>query len=610
MTLYRESATALDLAVAHNEEAQRELARLRRREHELGVLFSSAGELAAIQDSDLLLKRIVQRAHQMMGGDLSYLSEYDPSSKELFVRTTVGSVSADFRSLRVPPGKGLASLVVEQRVGGAVRRYTDFETERHVAEIDAAVDSEGIVSMAGVPMLADDEVLGVLFVATRQERVFSAEDLALMTALANHASVVLQTARTLRDLRLAQQESRAAIESLREHVVQRDRAHAVHRNLVEAVLEGGGFSTVAETLASELARPILVVDDTGRSLAQAGRDSSRQRPEWENEVLPALESSRVSGTFVQLQGHHHITGAAAMAAGERHFGAILLGEGEFGLEDVDVRTVERAAQVGALLVLSQEAVAQAEHKEQSELVADLLSAGQQRQAVLDRARRRGMDVVDFTSLLVLSVPSESRSEAARATAAAAGGPALVGEYRGLVVVLSDGSLTGRAEHIRRAVGKRLGRQVLGVTPPEGDIGSGFEAARRTVRLLEALGVRATLAHSEDYLPYAAIFETSAAEMERFLDGCVGQIRRYDTERGTELLQTVRTYVTHEASPTKTARAMNYHVNTILQRLERLDRLLGAGWREGERYFRMSLAVRLDELREQVQAQERGSGSGM
>ncbi|WP_120003931.1 helix-turn-helix domain-containing protein [Nesterenkonia muleiensis] len=611
MTLYRESATALDQAVAHNEEAQRELSRLRRREHELGVLFSSAGELAAIQDSDLLLQRIVQRAHQMMAGDLSYLSEYDPSSKELFVRTTVGSVSADFRSLRVPPGKGLASLVVEQRVGGAVRRYTDFEAERHVAEIDAAVDSEGIVSMAGVPMLADDEVLGVLFVATRQERVFGAEDLALMTALANHASVVLQTARTLRDLRVAQEESRAAIENLREHVVQRDRAHAVHRNLVDAVLKGGGFPTVAETLASELARPVLVVDDAGRCLAQAGRAGSRQGSEWENEVPPALESSRVSGTFVRLRVHHHITGAAAMAAGDRHFGAILLGEGEFGLEDIDVRTVERAAQVGALLVLSQEAVAQAEHKAQSELVADLLSSGQQqRRSLLERARRRGMEVVDFTSVLVLSVRSESRSEAARSAAAAAEAPALVGEYRGLVVVLSDESLPGRAEHIRRAVSQRLGRQVLGVTPPTGDIGRGYEAARRTVRLLEALGVRARLAKTEDYLPYAAIFETTAAEMEMFLDGCVGQIRRYDTERGTELLQTMRTYVTHGASPTKTARAMNYHVNTILQRLERLDRLLEPGWREGERYFRISLAVRLDEVREQVQGQERGFGRSM
>lgn len=603
MTLYREAATALDRAVAHDEEARRELARLRRREHELGVLFSSASELAAIRDSDTLLQRIVHRVHQMMGGDLSYLSEYDPSTRELFVRTTVGSVSAGFRKLRVPPGKGLASVVVEQRGGGAVQRYTEFESGRHEAEIDAAVESEGIVSMAGVPMLADEEVLGVLFVATRQERAFSAEELALMTALANHASVVLQTARTLRDLRAAQDESRAAIENLREHVVQRDRAHAVHRNLVEAVLEGGGFPTVAETLSSELARPVLVVDNAGHPLAEAGTGNNLSA--WGDEVQPALESSQRSGTFVRLTGCRNITAAAAMAAGSRYFGAILLGEGSFELEDIDVRTVERAAQVGALLVLSQEAVAQAEHKAQSELVVDLLTAHQeQRQDILDRARRRGMGAIDFSSLIVLSVPSESRTEAARSAALAAGRAALAGEYRGLVAVLGDESLHDRAESIRRAVGQRVASKVLGVVPPDGDIAHCFEAARRTVRLMEALGIQDLLVHSADYLPYATVFEATAQEMDAFLGGAIGRIRQYDSLRGTELLRTLRTYVTHGASPTKTARAMNYHVNTILQRLERLDHLLGADWREGERYFRMSLAIRLDELREQVQSQDR------
>lgn len=600
MMVYPTAATALDRAVAHDEEAGRELARLRRREHELGVLFSSASQLAGIRDSDALLQRIVQRAHQMMGADLSYLSEYDPGTRELYVRTTVGSVSANFRKLRVPPGKGLASQVVEQRVGGSVQRYSDFESERHEAEIDAAVESEGIVSMAGVPMLTDDEVLGVLFVATRQERAFSAEELALMTALANHASVVLQTARTLQDLRTAQEESRVAMESLREHVVQRDRAHAVHRNLVEAVLAGGGFPTVAETLASELARPVLVVDETRRLLAEAGTPEGR-RP-GPSDVHQAVQSSRRSGTFARLPEGQAIAAAAAMAAGPRCFGAILLGHGSFELEDIDVRTVERAAQVGALLVLSQEAVAQAEHKAQSELVVDLLTAHQQqRQDILERARRRGMEITEFSSLLVLSVPSENRAEASRSAAAAVGRPALVGEHRGLVVILGEEELSSRAEHVRQAVSHRIDTEVLGALASEGDLADCFYTARRTVRLMEALGVHDQVGRSTDYLPYAAVFEATAEEMEAFLDGAVGRIREYDSARRTELMQTLRAYVTHGASPTKTARATNYHVNTILQRLERLDRLLGASWRKGERFFRLSLAVRLDELREQMQS---------
>ncbi|MFD0662272.1 helix-turn-helix domain-containing protein [Thermocatellispora tengchongensis] len=50
-----------------------------------------------------------------------------------------------------------------------------------------------------------------------------------------------------------------------------------------------------------------------------------------------------------------------------------------------------------------------------------------------------------------------------------------------------------------------------------------------------------------------------------------------------------------ASPTRTARALGFHTNTILQRLDRLDALLGPGWREDDRFFRISLAVRLHEM---------------
>ena len=53
---------------------QGELSRLQRRERELGVLFSSARELAELRDIDALLGRLVSRAHEMMGTDVTYLS--------------------------------------------------------------------------------------------------------------------------------------------------------------------------------------------------------------------------------------------------------------------------------------------------------------------------------------------------------------------------------------------------------------------------------------------------------------------------------------------------------------------------------------------------------
>jgi DNA-binding PucR family transcriptional regulator len=94
-----------------------------------------------------------------------------------------------------------------------------------------------------------------------------------------------------------------------------------------------------------------------------------------------------------------------------------------------------------------------------------------------------------------------------------------------------------------------------------------------------------------------VLDADERALASFLDATIGAVRRYDEARGTDLLGTLRAFVRNNASPTRTARALNFHTNTILQRLERLDAVLGEGWRDDERLFRIGLAARLDELHE-------------
>ena len=275
--------------------------------------------------------------------------------------------------------------------------------------VQLRIAAEGIISLLGVPMLADDEVLGVIFTATRREYEFDIEEMALLTALANHASVVLQTARRLRKLRRAENESRKAVAQLSQTLRERDRAHAVHRQLMEAVLKGGGLDMVVEILSKELSRPIMLVDMEGSPVCRSGRWSETVGIEFaEASVSAALEKSAQTGSYVALEGEREIQGISVLEAGERRFAAILLGAGNFPLGDVDVRTVERAALVGALMFLSDEAVAAAEYRVQNDVVRDLLTPGTDRERVAEVARGRGIDVSAFDSLVLLTVSAEER----------------------------------------------------------------------------------------------------------------------------------------------------------------------------------------------------------
>ncbi|MCW0194607.1 MAG: helix-turn-helix domain-containing protein, partial [Rhodococcus sp.] len=105
-------------------------------------------------------------------------------------------------------------------------------------------------------------------------------------------------------------------------------------------------------------------------------------------------------------------------------------------------------------------------------------------------------------------------------------------------------------------------------------------------------------------PYTVLFGENPESLHQFIDDVIGPVLAYDRDKDTDLTATLRALVRNEGSPTKAARALNYHPNTVIQRLERIRTLLGHSWREDENFFRVSMATRLDELR-QVGAEEAG-----
>src|SRR5205823_4037710 len=70
---------------------------------------------------------------------------------------------------------------------GGVRRGTTRGLGR--------VRDEGLVSFLGVPLLLEDQPVGILTVATREPRVFAPDEVRLVEALANSASVAIWNAR-------------------------------------------------------------------------------------------------------------------------------------------------------------------------------------------------------------------------------------------------------------------------------------------------------------------------------------------------------------------------------------------------------------------------------
>lgn len=591
-----------DVIARRIQRVRAQLVRAGRRRDELAALFASSRELAEQRDFDALLHGLVRRAHDLLDADLSWLSELDPATGELVVRTTTGTVSAQLDGVRVPAGHGMASFVADQRRPHSSTLYHADPDFRHDVGADSALLAEGVVSALAVPLVAGDDVIGTLFVTTRTEREFHADQVALLAAFADHGAVILQSARLLAQARTLAEQADESRRQLAHHVTAMERAQGDHAELTECVLRGESTVQVAATLAAAMQREIMILGDDGRPVPDAPArfpvDGCWRHPD----VTAAIAESRRTGRYVPTSCPG-VAGVVAVVAGSTSLGALLVARSTSRLTSVQHKTIEDAARIMALLRLKQDALADAEDRVRGDLLCDLVESGSRgNEEIRLRARSRGLNLDELTRIVVLSV-GDRRAEAVRVLRGLSPRPALVAEHTGAVVAAFADTDPIDPERIRERVRARLGVGVLVVEAPLArscdEIPDSYQEARRCLALLPALGIRDRAVSTAPYRLYMRLFEPDTRDIDEFVRATIGPPLDSDAERGTDLLHTVSTFAEHNASATRTARSLHLHPNTVLQRLDRVGKLLGEHWRDPDEFFRVHVAVRVHRLRREA-----------
>jgi sugar diacid utilization regulator len=444
-------------------------------------------------------------------------------------------------------------------------------------------------------------VVGVLFAADRTERPFEHDEVALLSAFADHAAVALNNARLYDESRSALKELQSAYVTIEQQVAAMERAQSVHESLTHVVLKGGGAEEVSRLLVEHLKGAVTVFDRTGAVTAKCHHEDDVEQPA-QRPSPDAVEQARQSGrwaTTTDSTGLWHT--AATIQAGDTNLGALLLTRSHEPAP-VDIRTLERAAQIMGLLILKESAVAEAEERVSGELLTELLVSappvGPNQRA---RAQARGIDISTLNVLVVAESESRSAAEVSRrlhVLSHESGG--LAGEHLGratLLVHADDPGGAARAVHerLRRDLGTPV--RVVAEAVTDESWGRAFERSSRCCGLMQSLGVDDQAATADQYAMFALLFDAERQQdLDRFLSDSVEPLVAYDRRRSTQLVATLTAYFEHAGNLTRTARALHIHMNTLLKRLDRVATVLGGDWRAPDRALQLQVALRLHELR--------------
>nr|BFD80732.1 GAF domain-containing protein [Streptomyces sp. Xyl84] len=582
----------------------------RRREAELTALFDTAGDLAALRDLDAVLRSIVRRARMLLGTDTAYLTLPDETAGDTYMRVTDGSVSELFQNLRLQLGEGLGGLVAQTARPYASPDYRTDERFRHTGSIDAGVLDEGLVAILGVPLLlgsgSGGKVIGALFAADRAPRTFSPDEVALLCSLADHAAIAIDTAKAMADARAALAELAEANAVIREHSAAMQRAEESHDRLTDLVLRGGDVPDVAAAVAGLLEGEVTVHDSAGWPLTATVRDggpggggaeagSQGSDAHTAAALVAAAEESRATAHAVLRDGRW----VCAVLAGQELLGSLVL-HGRPDLDGPDRRLFERSGVVTALLLLLRRSVAETENRVRGDLMTDLLNAPDRDPVgLVDRGRRLGVELNRPHLLVVAEAGAAVRERLAGAALQYVFGSGSVStEHAGAVVMLLPHDGDGPGEAARAAAGQLTQLTgapvtVAGAGPAAGPraIADAYAEAARCLRALRVLARDGTGACAAE-LGFLGVLLGKDHDVEGFVHATLGPLLAYDAQRGTQLVRTLHAYFGCGGSLTRAKEELHVHVNTVVQRLDRIQALLGPGWNSPERALELQLALRL------------------
>lgn len=506
----------------------------------LNALNSIASKIAALSDPRTLFQAIVDQAMVLLGSDLAYLGLFEGT--DLRVEVAGGAVSSTLPGAIAPGDVGLVGEIHRRAEPVWTHDYAIDQGFQHFEDGDRPMAAEGVRGVLGVPLHGADGVIGVLFAAVRRSHRFTKDEIQILVALAAHAAVAIDNAKANDQVRRMNLE-------LRKRTGELERMLEWDTSLQQVVLCGGGVDEI---------------------LAEASRIAERQV-----RFRPGCPKPGPHDRPVRADGQ--VLGYLTVE------------------DDSCLSLLDRAATAVAMVLRAEQAALEATRHQRDGLVLGLITDQPTSRAELRQvATIAGLDL-DARYVAVVAQPHDHDGEQARnLLERLSWPPGSVVIRRGTrVVALVCTDSAEKALELWRSGAKTVGTAGIGDAHPIADLWLSFREAQHTLSALLALDRVGDAARAEDLGIYRVLLSEGAESgLDQIIEQTLGPLLEVERKRNLHLLDTVEAYLHHLQRHSATAKALGIHPNTLYQRLEVIDRVLGADWRTPSRALDLQVLLKL------------------
>lgn len=567
--------------------------------------------LLSVRDVDQVLLSIANHTLRLLEADICgvMLREDD----EVRMRSCVGNRVIETSRLHMRRGQGVAGLVF---LTGQPAKVDDYLRDETISQdfMSLAVQEETRSALA-VPLRLHGEFLGVLEVWRRRRSLFTERDVRRLVTLADFATIAIDNARLHDEQACAVRKTKQARDALEHQVAVLARSSSLQQSLLTTVVDGGGLTAIARTVAVELDCQIGIYGPKGElSAAHGGRRMVADVPV----TLPPRTGTGRTSITTPVQGKATAWVQPVFADGDQ-VGRVVLIQGAQSAEMMDV-VAGQVAMACSLTLLRQRAASRARAEALDQVLWDLLQ-GSLEHRIAARGRAQQLDVAFAGSLRVLHGQLENledlatgngwdtsqtdrvRRDVLRSLRRVDDGRALalVG-LRGDLIVAVAGDVDSTAckdlvNGLTATVRAQLPelRLTWGVSRSHDDpvdLSSASNEARTALSAAHRLGGENVFLYEELGIVRLLLGSGDDPDLQTFIDDLTGPLIDYDRNNDGSLIRTLRGFFDADCSQRVAAERLFIHHKTLRYRLERIRQLTGLDLSRHEDRMRADFALRL------------------
>ena len=545
------------------------------------ALSETAAAISSLREGGNVLREIVTRTRAIVGTDMAYISLNDPEKRETRITETDGVWTQAYRDIRMPFGTGVLGNVARADGPIQVADYLQAVSLAHLEHIDDAVAKEGVKALLGAPMRIGGDIIGALMVADRWAHEFSEEQIFAVEALANQAAVALDNLERLAELTESMRSLETANRDKESSIARLKRLAATDDELFAALSSSEGLPGLATRISQILGRPTRLLDLTVR--IDAG-DVGGEKLHAARALIPASRHTNAPVTAT-LEDGTTVVVMASVIEGEA-LGGVLV-EGEAAADDEAI--LRRAALVLGTFISHSDASRHNRQRQRVELLATLISPPAEglRQHTATSAAAYGLEDGSPFRVAIVDGALRSLTDFEEALEVDLGEQLLRGHFDDrLYLGAPEQVFAWIADFLGKPGARRWGGVRMAHSEPLAalsEIGAGFALAERVLTAARSLPQAGNVVGWQS-LGTIGIFLANADSQvtQSALRGSLGPLLDYDRSNGTQLCDTALCYLDEGRNIARTAQELVVHPNTVRQRLERIESLLGPDWNNGRR----------------------------